>query len=89
MNNEKFLQIFFIFHKNEFTYSIQMLAKDEDDYVREMIAQHPNLNDELIHKLVKDRSYFVRMAIAKRQNLSNELIQILFCSGFNCKTCKP
>ena len=43
MNNEKFLYIFFKIHKNEFTYSIQMLAKDKNCNVREAL--------EITHKL--------------------------------------
>ena len=64
--------------QSEFTLKevLEILAKDENSYVRALVSKNPNTPKETLEILAKDENYWVR----KRQ--------IFFCSCTCCKKSK-
>jgi 3-methyladenine DNA glycosylase AlkC len=58
------------------TKSLELLASDEDFYVRAWVARNPNTTPKILQKLATDKAYLVRQYVAQHPN-RNELIERL------------
>jgi hypothetical protein len=56
--------------------TLELLASDEDFYVRARVSGNPNASPKILQKLATDKAYSVRYYVAQNPN-RNELIERL------------
>ncbi|MFA5228546.1 MAG: hypothetical protein WC446_02190 [Candidatus Paceibacterota bacterium] len=63
--------------KEDSTYVLRELSKDEDEYVRHRVAENPNAPTDILKKLSEDESEYVRCRVAENPNTPIKVLKKL------------